>query len=191
MGHDREIERYRIPVGEYIRRSEANLVEYEHVKAALSRGDAMPLVRSNEYASSIVNSVVTGEPSVIYGNVANRGLIPGLPEGTCVEVPCLVDHTGVRPTPVPDYPGHLAAVNRTYVNVVEMSVRAVIERRPDHIRHAAMLDPNTAAVLTLDEIDALCDDLVRAHGELIPPGLRSPDAGPSPATLAESGRNTA
>jgi alpha-galactosidase len=191
MGHDGEIERYRIPVGEYIRRSEANLVEYEHVKAALTRGDAMPLERSNEYASSIVNSVVTGEPSVIYGNVANRGLIPGLPEGTCVEVPCLVDHTGVRPTPVPDYPGHLAALNRTYVNVVEMSVRAVLECRPDHIRHAAMLDPSTAAVLTLDEIDALCDELVRAHGELIPPGLRPPDATPSPATLAEAGRYTA
>ena len=191
MGHDSEIERYRIPVGEYLRRSEANLVEYEHVKAALSRGDGMPLERSNEYAASIVNSVVTGEPSVIYGNVANRGLIPGLPEGTCVEVPCVVDRTGVRPTPVPDYPAHLAALNRTYVNVVEMSVRAVLECRPDHIRHAAMLDPSTAAVLTLDDIDELCDDLVRAHGELIPAGLRSLNLSPSAAMPAESGRYTA
>jgi alpha-galactosidase len=190
MGHDGEIERYRIPVGEYIRRSEANLVEFEQVRAALSRGDAMPLERSNEYAASIVNSVVTGEPSVIYGNVANTGLIPGLPERTCVEVPCLVDRTGVRPTSVPDYPAHLAALNRTYVNVVELSVRAVLECRPDHVRHAAMLDPSAAAVLTLDQIDALCDDLVRAHGELIPAGLRSPSPRPSPLMLAEPGRYT-
>jgi alpha-galactosidase len=150
----------------------------------------MPLERSNEYAASIVNSVVTGEPSVIYGNVANTGLIPGLPERTCVEVPCLVDRTGVRPTSVPDYPAHLAALNRTYVNVVELSVRAVLECRPDHVRHAAMLDPSAAAVLTLDQIDALCDDLVRAHGELIPAGLRSPSPRPSPLMLAEPGRYT-
>ena len=144
MGHDRELDRYRIPVGEYIRRSEENLEAFERVKAALARGSAMTVERSNEYAASIVNSMVTGEPSVVYGNVPNTGLIPALPEGTCVEVPCLVDHTGVRPTPVPDYPPQLAALNRTYVNVVELTVRAVLEARPEHIRHAAMLDPNAA-----------------------------------------------
>jgi alpha-galactosidase len=172
MGHEGEIERYRIPVGEYISRSEANLEEYVRVKGALARGEAIEVARSNEYASVIVNSVVTGEPSVIYGNVPNTGLIAGLPEGTCVEVPCLVDGTGIRPTPVPDYPAQLAALNRTYANVVELTVRAVLESRPDHVRHAAMLDPATAAALTLDEIDALCDELTRAHGELILAGLR-------------------
>jgi len=172
LGHDDEIERYRIPVGEYVRRSEANLEEYERVRSALERGDAMPLRRSNEYAATIVNSIVTGAPSVIYGNVPNDGMIPGLPDGACVEVPCLVDATGVRPTPVPSYPPHLAALNRTYVNVVDLTVRAVLDRRPDHVRHAAMLDPNTAATLTLDEIDALCDELTDAHGDLIPPALR-------------------
>ena len=109
---------------------------------------------------------------MIYGNVPNTGLIPGLPEGACVEVPCLVDRTGIRPTPVPDYPAQLAALNRTYASVVDLTVRAVLESRPDHIRHAAMLDPATAAALTLDEIDALCDELTLAHGDLIPAGLQ-------------------
>ncbi len=168
MTHDDEIERYRIPVGEYLTRSEANLEEYVRVRSALSDGDAIPLARSNEYASVIVNSIVTGEPSVIYGNVANEGLLDGLPHGACVEVPCLVDRTGVRPTPVLDYPAQLAALNRNYASVVDLTVRAVLEARPDHIRHAAMLDAATAAALTLDEIDALCDELTRAHGDLMP-----------------------
>jgi alpha-galactosidase len=173
MRHDDELERYRIPVGEYIRRSEENLVEFRRVKEALARGETMPLQPSNEYAAAIVNSMVTGEPSVIYGNVANDNLIPGLPEGTCVEVPCLVDATGLRPTRVPDYPPHLAALNRTYANVVELTVRAVLEGRPDYVRIAVLLDPNASATLTLDEVDALCDDLTEAHGDLIPESLRA------------------
>ena len=100
MTHDGEIERYRIPVGEYLMRSEANLEEYARVRDTLAGGEAIELARSNEYASVIVNSIVTGEPSVIYGNVPNDGLIDALPDGACVEVPCLVDATGVRPTPV-------------------------------------------------------------------------------------------
>jgi alpha-galactosidase len=171
MGHDDELEHYRTPVGEYIRRSEENLVEYARVRDALANGEEIELEPSNEYAATIVDSIVTGEPSVIYGNVHNDGLIPSLPAECCVEVPCVVDRTGVRPTPIADYPAHLAALNRTYVNVVDLTVRAVLESRPDHIRHAAMLDPNTAATLTLDQIDALCDELTRAHGDLLPPGL--------------------
>jgi alpha-galactosidase len=172
MRHDEELERYRIPVGEYIARSENNLLEYARVKEALARGEEMPLEGLTEYAAPIVNSMVTGEPSVIYGNVPNTGLIPGLPEGTCVEVPCLVERNGLRPTQVLDYPPHLAALNRTYANVVELTVRAVLEGRPEYVRIAALLDPNTSATLTLDEVDALCDDLILAHGELIPATLR-------------------
>jgi alpha-galactosidase len=176
MHHDEELERYRIPVNEYVRRSERNLGRYEDVKAALARGEAMPLPRSNEYASRIVHAMVTGEPQVIYGNVRNDGLIPNLPDGACVEVPCVVDRTGLRPTPVLDYPPHLAALNRTFLNPVELTVRAVLEERPDFVRHAAMLDPNAAATLTLDEIDALCDELTRAHGDLLPEKLRAQEA---------------
>jgi alpha-galactosidase len=172
MRHDDQIERFRIPVGEYIRRSEENLVEYEHVKEALARGEAMPLPRSIEYASLIIHGMVTGEPQLIYGNVRNDGLIPSLPDGSCVEVPCVVDRTGVRATVVPEYPAHLAALNRTYLNPVELIVRAVLEERPELVRYAAMLDPNAAATLTLDQIDSLCDELTRAHGDLIPSGLR-------------------
>jgi alpha-galactosidase len=172
MRHDDELERYRIPVGEYIRRSEENLVEFARVKEALARGDEMPLTGSREYAATIVNSMVTGEPSVIYGNVPNTGLIPGLPEGTCVEVPCLIDGNGLHPTQVLDYPPQLAALNRTYANVVELTVRAVLEEHPDYIRIAALLDPNTSATLTLEEVDTLCDELTLAHGDLIPASLR-------------------
>jgi alpha-galactosidase len=172
MRHDEERERYRVPVGEYIRRSEENLVEFERVRDVLARGEAMPLERSSEYAATIINSIVTGTPSIIYGNVPNTGLIPGLPEGTCVEVPCVVERNGLRPTQVLDYPPHLAALNRTYANVVELTVRAVLEGRPDYVRIAALLDPNASATLTLDQVDALCDELTLAHGELIPATLR-------------------
>jgi alpha-galactosidase len=173
MRHDAELERFRIPVDEYIRRSEANLVEFETVKAALARGEALPLESSNEYAAVIIHAMETGEPQVIYGNVPNTGLLPGLPDGCCVEVPCLVDGTGLHPVAVPDYPPHLAVLNRTMLNVVELTVRAVLEGRPDYVRDAAMLDPNAGATLTLDEIDALCDELTRAHGDLIPAKLRA------------------
>src|SRR5439155_8874192 len=98
--------------------------------------------------------------------------IPGLPDGACVEVPCLVDRSGVRPTAVADYPAELAALNRTFLNPVELTVRAVLEQRPELVRLAAMLDPNTAATLTLDQIDALCDALTAAHGDALPEGLR-------------------
>jgi len=172
MRHEEEVERFRIPVDEYIRRSEDNLVEYERVKAALARGESMPVERSNEYASLIIHAIATDEPQVIYGNVRNDGLLPGLPDGCCVEVPCLVDGTGLHPIAVPEYPAHLAALNRTFLNVVELTVRAVLEERPDYVRDAMMLDPNAAATLTLDEIDALCDELTRAHGGVIPAGLR-------------------
>jgi alpha-galactosidase len=173
MRHDEELERFRIPVDEYVRRSEDNLEEFARVRDALRRGDPMPLEPSVEYAAAILSSVVTGEPSVIYGNVANDGLVPGLPDGTCVEVPCLVDRAGVQPTKIPVYPPHLAALNRTYVNVVELTVRAVLDRRPEYVRLAAALDPNASATLTLDEIAAVCDELTEAHGDLLPEALRA------------------
>ena len=174
MRHDDQIERYRIPVDEYIRRSEENLVEFERVKGVLAarRGDAArALERVRRRRSS--TRWRPGEPCVIYGNVRNTGLLPGLPDDCCVEVPCLVDGTGLHPVAVPDYPPQLAALNRTFVNVVELTVRAVLEGRPELVRQAAMLDPNTAATLTLDEIDALCDELTRAHGDALPAALRA------------------
>ena len=173
MRHDDELDRFRIPVDEYIRRSEDNLEEFARVRDALGRGEPLPLETSVEYAATILDSLATGEPSVIYGNVANDGLVPGLPDGTCVEVPCLVDRAGVQPTRIAEYPPQLAALNRTYVNVVELTARAVLDGRPDYVRLAAALDPNASATLTLDEIAAVCDELTEAHGDLLPESLRS------------------
>jgi alpha-galactosidase len=174
MRHDDELERYRIPVDEYIRRSEKNLDEFARVKEELARGEAIPLRRSNEYASLIIHSIETNAPRVIYGNIRNTGLLPTLPQDACVEVPCLVDATGVHGVPVPDYPAQLAALNRTFLNPVELTVRAVLEERPELVRVAAMLDPNAGATLTLDEIDALVDALTAAHGDALPSALREP-----------------
>jgi alpha-galactosidase len=173
MGHPDQIERYRIPVDEYVRRSAGNLEEYASVKQMLARSEPMPIERSNEYASLIIDSMVTGQPRVIYGNVRNTGLLPALPADACVEVPCVVDGSGLRPVVITDYPAQLAALNRTFLNPVELTVRAVIEERPELVRAAAMLDPSTAATLTLDEIDALCDELTRAHGNALPAALRA------------------
>ena len=173
MSHDDEIERHRIPVGEYIRRSEENLVEYERVKAdaRARRGDAAPSARTSTRRRSSTRWR-PGSRRSSTGTCANTGLLPGLPDDCCVEVPCLVDGTGLHPVAVLDYPPELAALNRTFENVVELTVRAVLEGRPELVRQAAMLDPNTAATLTLDEIDALCDELTLAHGEALPVPLR-------------------
>jgi alpha-galactosidase len=181
--HDDEaIERYRLWAGEYISRSEENLAEYERTREVLRAGRPLELEPSNEYAPEIIHSIETGQPRVVYGNVRNTGLIDNLPEDACVEVPCEVDGDGVYPVPVGELPPQLAALNRTYLNVVELTVRAALEGRPDHVRHAVMLDPNAAASLSLDAIWELCDELTAAHGDALPAALRAP------ATVAETGR---
>jgi alpha-galactosidase len=126
-----------------------------------------------EYASLIIHSIETGAERVVYGNVRNSGLIDNLPDGCCVEVPCLVDRAGVQPTHVGELPPQLAALNRTFANVCELTVRAALDEKPEHVYQAAMLDPNAAASLTLDEIEALVDDLLAAHGDALPEGLRT------------------
>ena len=178
MRHEGMIDRFRIPVGEYVRRSEENLVEYERIRAALAAGEGFEIERSLEYASLIIHSMETGVERVVYGNVRNSGLIDNLPEGCCIEVPCVVDRTGVQPTRVGALPPQLAALNRTFANVCELTVRAALEGKPEHVYHAAMLDPNTAATLTIDEIVALVDELRDLHGNALPEPLR-----PGRATL--------
>ncbi|HYP59577.1 MAG TPA: hypothetical protein VEQ36_04045, partial [Thermomicrobiales bacterium] len=110
-----------------------------------------------------------GTPRVIYGNVANTGLIDNLPDGCCVEVPCLVDKNGVQPVHVGALPPHLAALMQTNINVQELTVEASLTGKREHVYHAAMLDPHTAAELDLDQIWHLVDDLIDAHGDMIPP----------------------
>jgi alpha-galactosidase len=116
--------------------------------------------------------VVTGEPSVIYGNIRNEGFIPQLPQGCAVEVPILVDNNGLQPTVVKDLPPQLIALQRTNINVQELTVAALLEEKPEHIYHAAMLDPHTGAELDLDQIWTLVDDLLLAHGEFTPAWAR-------------------
>jgi alpha-galactosidase len=172
MRDDEAIEHYRLWVAEYIARSEENLAEYERTRDAVRGSRPLELERGNEYAPEIIHSIETGQPRVIYGNVRNTGLIENLPGDACVEVPCLVDGTGLRPVWVGALPPHLAALNRTYLNVAELTVRAALEERPEYVRHAVMLDPNAAASLSLDAIWDMCDALVAAHGDWLPEALR-------------------
>ncbi|MBE1592961.1 alpha-glucosidase/alpha-galactosidase [Nonomuraea angiospora] len=172
--HDeREIERLRIPVGAYIGISEENVRQYEATRDALKAGRPITVEGTMEYAPQIIHSVTTGTSRVVYGNVQNRGLVANLPDGCVVEVPCVADALGVRPMAVGDLPAQCVALNRSYVNVNELTVRAVTEGRPEHVRHAMMADPNTAATLTVEQIDELCGALIEAHGELMPESLRS------------------
>lgn len=120
---------------------------------------------SDEYASTIMNSIETGEPSTINGNVPNFGLISSLAEGACVEVPCLVDDLGLHPMAVGELPPHLAALCRSNMAVQELAVRAVLEGSRDAAKHAVMLDPLTSATLSLDEIDSMFDEMWAAHGD--------------------------
>lgn len=121
-----------------------------------------------EYGSRIIHSLQTGEPSVVHGNVVNKGLIDNLPGDCVVEVPCLVDKNGIRPVPVGRLPVQLAALIQTNVNVQACAVEALLTGRREHVYHAAMLDPHTAAELDLDQIHALVDALLEAHGDWIP-----------------------
>ncbi len=172
LPRDDQIERFRSEVDEYIRRSDENLEEWERTKAALDRGEDLEVEPTSELASEIIHSLETGTIRDVYGNFRNDGLIEGLPPDACVEVPCVVDKNGLQPTRIGALPPQCLALNRTFVNVVELTVHAVLEERRDLVYQAALLDPNTAATLTIDQIVAMCDDLIEAHGELIPEGIR-------------------
>jgi alpha-galactosidase len=171
MRHDGEIDRFRIFVGDYLARSQENLRELEDLAAALESGGPLDLGPADELASQFIHSVETGKAREIYVNVRNDGLITNLPADCCVEVPCEVGGDGARPQAVGALPPQLAALNRTFLNVVELTVRAALEGSRDHVYQAALLDPNTAATLTTGQIVAMCDDLLDAHHDLLPPGL--------------------
>ncbi|HZJ26996.1 MAG TPA: alpha-glucosidase/alpha-galactosidase [Acidimicrobiia bacterium] len=162
------IDRFNIPLDEYPRRCEAQIAGWEAERQQLARGEAIDVQPSFEYAATIIRSIETGKPRVVYGNVANDGLIDDLPAGCTVEVPCLVDGNGVQPTRIGALPPQLAALIRTNVNVAELTVEAALTGRRDHVYHAAMLDPHTAAELDLDQIHDLVDALLDAHGAWIP-----------------------
>jgi alpha-galactosidase len=162
------IESLNIPLDEYPRRCVSQIASWEEERKKLEGDGPIEVHRSFEYAATIIRSIETGKPRVVYGNVANENLIDDLPNGCTVEVPCLVDGNGVQPTRIGGLPPQIAALIRTNVNVHELTVEAALTGRVDHIYHAAMLDPHTAAELDLDQITGLVDALLLAHGEWIP-----------------------
>jgi alpha-galactosidase len=163
------IKRFNIPLDEYPRRCVAQIAGWEAEKRRLEKKGPVEVRRSFEYAATIIRSIETGKPRVVYGNVANEGLIDNLPTGCTVEVPCLVDGNGVQPTRIGALPPQLAAVISTNVHVQELTVEAALSGRLDHVYHAAMVDPHTAAELDLDQITALVDALLLEHGDWVPP----------------------
>ena len=169
-----EIERFRIPVGEYLRRSEANIDEFDTTLATLEADSDLDLTPTSEMASEYIQAQVTGQPAELYVNIRNDGRIANLPDECCVEVPATVDAGGLHPRSVGALPPQLAALNRTFLNVVELTVKAVLEGDREHVYQAALLDPNTAATLSIDEIRRMCDELITAHGDRIPEPLRLP-----------------
>jgi alpha-galactosidase len=162
------IERFNIPLDEYIRRCEGQIAGWEDMRASLESDEPLHVGRSGEYGSYIIHSIETGTPRVIYGNVPNEGIIDNLPSGCAVEVPCVVDHNGIQPTRIGALPPHLAALITTNVNVQALTVEAAITNKREHVYHAAMLDPHTAAELDLDQIWSLVDELIDAHGDYLP-----------------------
>ena len=167
-GHPELIEKYNVPLDEYIRRCENQLAGWHKMKQEFEGDAPIQVHRSHEYGSLIIHSLETGQPRVVYGNVPNHGLIDNLPQGCCVEVPVLVDKSGLQPTHIGKLPPQLAALMQTNINVQALTVEAALTGKKEHVYHAAMMDPHTAAELTLDDIYAMVDELLTAHGNYIP-----------------------
>ncbi len=168
-GREDLIDRFQVPLDEYIRRCEEQIAGWHELRAELE-DEAAPIevCKSNEYAASIIHGMVTGTNHLIYGNLRNNGLIDNLPANAAVEVPCHIDRNGIQPVRVGSVPPQLAAIMRSQINVQELTVLAALTGKRDHIYHAAMMDPHTGAELSLDEIRALCDALIAAHGNYLP-----------------------
>ena len=158
------IDAYNIPLDEYPRRCVNQIKGWKEEKASILQDGQVSHSRSEEYASYIMEAILTGVPYKIGGNVLNTGLIDNLPADACVEVPCLIDRMGVNPCHVGRLPVQLAAMNMTNINVQLMTIEAARTRKREDIYRAAMLDPHTAAELSIDDIVKMCDELIEAHG---------------------------
>ncbi len=162
------IDRYNIPIDEYPRRCVKNIKGWEEEYKNILENGAGGHERSREYASHIIESVVTGEVYKIGGNVINTGLIDNLPSDACVEVPCLVDGYGIHPCHVGKLPVQCAAMNMTNINVQLLTIEAARTGKLEYVYDAAMLDPHTASELDIDTIKKMVDDLIAAHGDYLP-----------------------
>lgn len=162
------IERYHIPLDEYPRRCVNQIEEWKKTKASLTENPHLEHTRTHEYGSYIMEAMVENKPYKIGGNVINTGLITNLPAKACVEVPCLVDASGIAPVVIGDLPEQCAALNRTNINPQLMTIEAAVTKKKEAVYQAAMLDPHTAAELSLDDIRSMCDDLFEAHKDWLP-----------------------
>ena len=177
LRHDEEIERLRIPVGDYKEISAGNLEEYRRTRAELDAGTPLEAPDATEYAPQVIEAMVTGRATTIHANVANNGLVPNLPAGLAVEVPTIIDSDGAHPVAQEALPPVCAALNRSFLNVVDLVTQAAVRRDPELVRQAVMVDPNAAATLSLPQIDGLVDAMVAAHGDLMPDWLRGTKPG--------------
>ncbi|MBI3828363.1 MAG: alpha-glucosidase/alpha-galactosidase [Planctomycetes bacterium] len=163
-----QVDLYDVPIDEYLRRCDGIVDEFERMKVFSKSAEPMTVHRSHEYGSTIIHSIATGAPSVVYGNMPNRGAIANLPADAIAEVPTLVDRAGLQFTTVGNLPPQLVGYIQPHVTQHELFIRAAMEGRRDHVYQAAMFDPLTAATLTLDQTVEMCDELIAAHGGLLP-----------------------
>jgi len=170
--HPELIGEYHIPLDEYPRRCVGQIAGWDKQREALVSDAKLEHKRTGEFGSFIMSAIETDEPYRIHGSVINRvdgaSIIPNLPPNACVEVPCLVDRNGVQPCRVGCLPEPCAALNRTNINVQLLTIEAALTGRKDRVYQAAMMDPHTASELSIDQIRSLCDDLIDAHGEMLP-----------------------
>jgi alpha-galactosidase len=159
------VNKFDVPIDEYLRRCDGIVGEFERMKQRAQSDDAMEHRRSHEYGSSIIHSVVTGTPRVVYGNMPNRGAISSLPNDAIAEAPTLVDRNGCQFTTVGALPPQLTAYMLPHVAQHELFIRAALEGRRDHVYQAALFDPLTAATMPPDKIVEMCDELIAAHGD--------------------------
>ncbi|MCC5830616.1 MAG: alpha-glucosidase/alpha-galactosidase [Phycisphaeraceae bacterium] len=165
--HPELLDIYNIPLDEYLDRCVDQIEGWNAQRDQIVHDAKLEHKRSSEYGSYIMEAMETDQPFRIHGNVLNTGLITNLPRRACVEVPCMVDRNGINPCHVGDLPEVCAAVNRTNINVHLLTVEAALTKNRDCIHQAAMLDPHTAAELTIDQIRDLCNDLIQAHGDYL------------------------
>ena len=162
------IRKFDIPINEYIRRCEKQILEWDKQEKDMLSNPKIDNNKSVEYASRVILSMITGKKDIIYGNVLNTNLIPNLPNNSCVEVPCVVQKDDLVPQVVPPLPIHLANLIQTNISVQQLTVEALKTRKKDSIYCAAMLDPHTAGELNLDQIWKMVDELIDAHGSMLP-----------------------
>lgn len=163
------IKRFNIPLDEYPRRCVEQIEGWKKMRDSLVNNTQLTHERSHEYGSFIIEAIETNIPFKFGGNVLNTGgLIANLPEKACVEVPCVADRSGISPCYIGELPEQLAALNRTNINTQLMTIEAAVTRKKEHIYQAALLDPHTSAELSMEDIIAMCDDLIEAHGSWLP-----------------------